>query len=121
MHVHNIVSRAWEQLTALTDRSQDELRTYGVQIPFNGSASPVERRLVAHRNGLIIRLDGNEILASVVNESVPSGKLPKPRRFVIEGDESNPLLVEQGGSPREVKQVFEDLVAWLRDSLLSKT
>lgn len=118
MFVHNVVSRAWERVTALTDLPQEDLRRkYGVQVPFDGPTSPSERRVVAHGFGLIMRLDGNEISASIMNDSVPEGKLPKRRRFAIDGDENNPLLLEQGCSPRGVKEVFEDLVGWLRVAL----
>ena len=122
MPVNNAKSRAWQEMCGLTDLPHNELRNkYGVEIPlFNGSSSPRERRLTALGGVLILTLEDCEISASIHNDSVPTGELPKSRRFVIHGDGNDPSLVELGGNPREVQRVFADLIAWFRSGTYSQ-
>ncbi len=115
---NNAVSSAWELMCGLIDLPEDELREkYDVARPvLDGSASARERRLASRGNLLVVRLEAEdgEISASILNDSVPAGRMPKQRRFVVEGDRDNPLLVEQGGRPLGVNQAFDDLISWSR-------
>jgi hypothetical protein len=113
---NNPLSGAWELICALTDAPEDELReSYGVARPLLGGPGSVrERHLRVRGNLLVVRLEAEEgeISASVLNDAVPAGRMPKQRRFIVEGAKDNPLLVEQGGCPMAVNQVLDDLISW---------
>lgn len=115
---NNALSSAWELMCGVTDLPADELRAkYGVARPLlDGAASARERRLASRGNLLVVRLEAEdgEISASILNDSVPARRMPQQRRFAVEGDRDNPLLVEQAGRPMSVNQVFDDLVSWSR-------
>jgi hypothetical protein len=116
--MQNAASRAWEQIIALTDRSH-ELRNYGVSS--STAPSPVERHLRGPKGfTLALKLNVNDasVSASILNESVPAGKLPNEREFKIVGDAQNPVLVEAVGDEWTVEDVFDQLTFWLRDAAL---
>ena len=113
MNMHNTESKAWEQICSLTDQPENELKKLGVAIPlFNPSFSPMERCLAACGCYLIIKFENKEILASITNNSVPAGKLPRPRLFSIEGSVDSPRFVEQTKDAIDAKQAFHDLIDW---------
>src|SRR5712691_6622260 len=107
MFTHTSMSRAWQELTTLTDLSFDEIRSkYGVT--WLNPASPIERLLTA--NGYILKFTleeaEGEITLSIVNDSIPLGRLPKKRTFKIDGSVDHPLILEHGEEPKDVKNFF---------------
>ena len=114
MCIHNPTSRAWEQLLSLTDLPADDLKKYGIAGSY--APSPVERHLSgAQGYSLVLKMEDNDISASIVNESVPEGKLPRKRLFTVEGDADHPVLVEIRANSRAASEVFDELIFWLRN------
>ncbi len=118
--MHNTPSIGWQKICELIDRPEHELRAYGVSIPMPWPSSDVTKRpLVANGCLLTIASENDGISASISDDSQPSGKLPRPRVFSIEGTIDNPVFVEQGGEPKDAGQVFQELTVWARNFALS--
>ncbi len=116
LSVPNAGSVAWQKICEIAEGPNDVLRTkYGIHFSLEYSArSPVERVFEANNSILTLRYDCEtiEICASITNDGVPQGRLPKPRRFSVEGSIAEPLLAEGVGNPREIEPVFADIAGW---------
>ncbi len=113
MFTHNASSSAWQKICQLVDRPADKLARLGLSIPlFPPPPTPRERHLEAGPCILTFRLEDGEISASITSVSAPTGQLPKPKRFRIEGDTESPRFVERGGADRDADETFHDVVNW---------
>jgi hypothetical protein len=83
---------------------------YGVEIL--DFPSPTSLRFAFRDYVLAITLDGEEVVATISNDSVPAGKLPRPRRISIEGDVLSPVLVEPNGAQWTSGEAFGELIRW---------
>jgi hypothetical protein len=78
MSTHNAMSRAWEQVTALTDLPVNDLqKRFGVT---SLNANSLTERLLA-ANGFALRFERRdkeiEISACIVDDSLPKGRVPR--------------------------------------------
>ena len=75
-------------------------------------------------NGYILKFTleeaEGEITTSIVNDSIPLGKLPKKRTFKIDGDLDRPLILEHGKEPKEVSDFFSEVTAWFRKLAIAR-
>ena len=113
MQTNDSTSRAWEEITAITDGPESELEKMGVAA--FGTPSPLERRLLGERGHVLsIRCEEARITGSISNDVLTSIKLPAKRVFSVVGDANKPMLLEIHGDERTPANVFGELIFWLR-------
>ena len=107
-------SLAWKEICELTQRSSDVLLSeWGVDnraLSGPSPGSPDERHLFAQGRMLMLTREKNgyEITAYVKD-------LARVRRFKITMSASGqPQLNERRGEPRSVREMLDELVAWLK-------
>jgi len=110
--VDNGLSGAWAAFAALCLPVEELKNKHGVEL--HCSPNRNEIRLTAAECTVVITRGRNEISA-VMHE--PNGRITK-RNFSVQGGPEYPQLIEgiSSSSPKRVVEVFEELMAWVKDT-----
>ena len=105
-------SAVWRGLVVEVSRSSESWRNKGVTSLY---APGSQEFLLGYREFiLVLRLEVNDIVASIQNPSHPLADMPKPpRRFKIQGGVAAPTICE-GGIEWTFPGLIDELMSWLR-------
>ena len=99
----------WQGLVVRASRSAESWRNKGVSSLY---APGSQEFLLGYRGYiLVLRLEVNDIVASIQNQSHPLANISEPRRFNIAGGVAAPTICE-GGIEWTFPGMIDELISW---------